>query len=167
MEQFDELYQLPKSVSFPKLSRYFALIMGILLIIYSIFVIFTKLNENTSTFMKIVPFFIAFLALDSITRNLFSLNKITINEQELKLTFLAKKSVTIPWLRMTKMEIYKGKAKGFNIFYIENGQEKKYFLTMQFPKMIEIINLIVFLAPHVEYDEFVKSLAILPKSKNN
>ena len=68
---------------------------------------------------------------------------------------------------MTKMEIYKGKAKGFNIFYIENGQEKKYFLTMQFPKMIEIINLIVFLAPHVEYDEFVKSLAILPKSKNN
>ena len=95
MEQFDELYQLPKSVSFPKLSRYFALIMGILLIIYSIFVIFTKLNENTSTFMKIVPFFIAFLALDSITRNLFSLNKITINEQELKLTFLAKKSDTM------------------------------------------------------------------------
>ena len=85
MEQFDELYQLPKALVSQSF-RYFALIMGILLIIYSIFVIFTKLNENTSTFMKIVPF-IAFLALDSITRNLFSLNKITINEQELKLTF--------------------------------------------------------------------------------
>ncbi|HOD53923.1 MAG TPA: hypothetical protein PKJ08_05305 [Candidatus Cloacimonadota bacterium] len=165
MNPYEDLYQLPKKFVFPRFSRYFALSMSILLILYSIFVIFTKLNEDSSAFMKIVPFLIAFLALDSLSRNLFSLNSVHINDQQLELAFLAKKKITIPWLRISKMELYKGKAKGFYIFFTENGEEKKHFLTMQFPKMVEIINLIVYLAPHAEYDEFIKSLAIIPKNE--
>lgn len=167
MNPYEDLYELPKRYVFPKFSRYFALIMSALLIAYGIFVIFTKLDENASTFFKIVPFFIIFLALDSLSRNLFSLNTVCINEEVFQMKYIAKKNITIPWLRMIKIELYKGKAKGFNIYYTENGEEKKQFLTMQFPKMIEILNLIVYLAPHIEYDEFVQSLAIFPKNENN
>lgn len=164
---FDDLYSLPKNYRFPRFSRYFTLIMSVLIIIYAIYMIFTKVNDDTSTFMKIIPFLIMFLSLDSLSRNLMSLNKVFIDEQMIKFSFLAKKSVSIPWLRMNKMELYKGKSRSFVIYYTENGIEKKFYLTMQFPKMIEIINLIAYLAPHVEFDEFIRSLAVLPKKQEN
>lgn len=164
---FDDLYNLPKKYVFPRFSRYFTLSMGILIIFYVIYLIFFRLTADSSAFAKIVPFIIAYLALDSVSRNLFNLNKVLITDQGICFKFIAKKTVFIPWLRMTKMDMYKGKAKAFVITYTANSEEKKFQLTMQFPNMIEIVNLIAYQAPHIEFDQFTKSIIVAaPKQEN-
>jgi len=149
---------------FPKFTRYFTLFMGISLIIYSVFIISTQINSDSSTLKKFLPMIIIFFAFDSVYRNLFSLNKILISNETIKFSFLAKKSTIIKWENMVKIETFVGKKKYFLIHYKSfltskcNDETTSFQLPMAFKDIIYIINWITKFAPHVETDEFVSSL---------
>lgn len=156
---------LPQTFQFPKFTRYFTLVLGVCVIIYSLFFLFTQINSDSAVFKKILPFIIMFFAYDSVSRNLFSLNKIILTQRNIQFSCIAKKTLIINWEDMLKLESYLVKGKFFLLHYSENGVEKKYYFPMAFKNIIEIINFIKQFSPHLETDEFVKSLIFLPKEK--
>jgi hypothetical protein len=149
--------------TFPKFTRYFTLIMGIAIICFFIFFIFTKIDSNTSTFKKIVPFIIIFLAFDSVSRNVLSLNKVKIYDKHISFTFLLKKNVNINWEDIKKIESVTNKLRYFIINYEIDNTAKKFIYPMSFPNTIEILNLIKEFAPAAEFDDFAGSLIIEKK----
>ncbi len=164
---FTEETKFPVTYRFSRFTRGFTLLLALLIVAYSLFFIFSHVNQNSRTFQKVLPFIILFFAIDSVSRNLFSINKITLFEEKVGFFFIGKKNIFIPWLNLKKMEVYTGKQRLFVIHYIENGIDKKFYLSMQFPNMLEIVNRIVYFAPHMELDDFVTSLIIINKNKEN
>ena len=63
------------------------------------------------------------------------------------------------------MELYIKKKRTITILYNEGEIEKKFYFSMAFPNMLEIINSIAELAPHLEYDEYFKKLVITEEDK--
>lgn len=158
-----EITSFPKIYRFSRFTRVFTLIMAMLIIAYSIYFILTQINSDSPTFKRVMPFIILFFSIDSISRNLFSLNTLKIFEDRVGFSFIGKRNLFIPWLNLKKIEVYKGKQRMFILWYTENGVDKKYYLSMQFPNMLEIINQISYFAPHAELDEFVSSLTVFRK----
>jgi hypothetical protein len=163
----DALNNLPKAYNFPRFNRIASIIMAGLVIIYSLMVVFFSINDQSTTAQKVIPFILLFLSFNLLIKGLFSLNTVLIEDDAVTFKYILKKNIKIPWLRLQKIEMYKGRPKSFILTYTENSQEKKYMLTMQFPNLIEIINIIAYLAPHTENDKFVASLLIPIEEKEN
>lgn len=156
---------LPRTYRFNQIIRWFTLLLGLLAIAYSIWVIFTRLQSDSPGFYKIVPFIIMFLAANSVLKNLFSLNKIIFRSEDITFCFLARRSVRIPWLQIRRLTYGRGRQKFINIFYEVNGEEKRFLMTLAFPRMLEIINGIAELVENVEYDEFLQKIIISDQEK--
>jgi len=177
----NENLKLPIKYTHPLFSRYFTLFLGLMVIVYMFFVIFTKTNLDTPTFRKVLPFIIILFAFDSVSRNLFTLNQVTIAEKSIQFSFLLKKKMIIKWEDIVKIEAHVGKKKYFTLYYSQvlkedqievsqqsintiNSNLKKFFFLMAFTNIIEILNHIKTFAPQIETDEFVSSLLITPNS---
>src|SRR6056297_3285695 len=87
----------PRSYWFSPIIRWFTLLFSVFAIVYALWLIFTQLNADSTTFAKIIPFLVLFFALNSLLRNLFSLNRLRFTEKALEMHFLARKKVVIPW----------------------------------------------------------------------
>lgn len=158
----------PLHFRFPLFTRYFTLILGILVILYSLFFIFTQINADTSKFQKFLPFIIIFFAFDSVSRNLFTVNKISLFKDKIEFSYLAKKKVVIFWENVKKLESYQEKGKFFVIHYLDaSGTIKKHFFPMAFKNIIDIINYIANFNEKIEMDEFVSSLVFIQKTKED
>jgi hypothetical protein len=114
---------------------------------------------------KIIPFVILLLSFDSVSKNLFTLNKVTISEKFLKFSALAKKSVVIEWENLVKIEFEKKKGKTFLVHYKEKDVMKIYDFSLAFKNVLDILSCIKIMAPHIEIDEFVESLLYAPDMK--
>ena len=171
MEKVKDLIDINKNKGFPRVYRFnqfirwFTLAFGLAAILYAFWVIFEKIGFESKTFYKIVPFIILFLALNSVMRNLFSLNSILFADKEITFRFLARKSVIIPWNSIKKIVLSKSKRKHINIHYLKEEKEKVFELTLAFPNMLEIINSIAELCPDVEYDQFLRNVIISKEDK--
>ena len=167
----------PKKYKHPLFSRYFTLCLGILVIAYMFFYIFTQVNLDTPTFRKVLPFIIILFAFDSVSRNLFTLNQITFKETDIHFSFLLKKKLVIKYEDLLKIEAFVTKKKYFSLYYkaservVANPKEtfdvesiereiKKFSFPMSFANIIEILNLLKTMAPQMETDEFVGSVVI-------
>ncbi len=156
---------LPRKYKFSAFMRYSTLFIGIMLLVYAVFVLFFKTTEETKTFFKIVPFIIIFLAFDSLGRNLFMLNKVYLTKDFVRFSSLMGRSTLMLYPEITKMELYQGRKRLIKIFHMVNGQEKVYYLTLAFPNILEIVNSIVELTPHVQLDEFMQKIIITQPAK--
>ncbi len=167
-KDFQESINFPIVYKFPQFMRFFTLIIATMIIIFSLFVVFTQISSDSSTFKKILPFLIMFLSTDSLVRNLFSLNKVTIIEEGIIFSSLAKRNLFVKWKDIVKLETYQVKGKYFVLHYhnsVEDNQVKKHYFPMAFNNIIEIVNYIVHLSVEIETDEFVKSLVFLEPNK--
>ena len=156
---------IPRKYKFNQFIRLFTLIFGILALGYSIWLIFTKISSDTSNFQKFIPFAILFLALNTVMKNLFSLNAIIIREENISFRYLGKKSFKCSWVDLQKMEVVSSKRKLIRLKYDQNGIEKEFDFPMGFPNMLEVINSIAEMCPNLEYDEFIGNVLITPKEK--
>jgi hypothetical protein len=156
---------LPRKYKFNAFIRWTTLILATAAVLYAIWVIFYKLNEDSPQFFKFVPFIIIFLAANSIMRNLFSLNAIIFTCEDIRFKFLARRTVVIPWKSIFKITMGQRRQRAINIFYREAGTEKKFLMQLSFPNMLEIINSIAALCENVEYDEFLNSVLVTDKEK--
>ena len=158
---------LPRTYKFNQFIRWFTLIFAALAIAYSIWLIFNKVDSDSSKFAQFVPFAIMFLALNSFLKNLFSLNKIKLTQEMISFKYLAKKNINIKWESLTKMELNDDKRRMIRLKYIEDDKEKSLEYTLSFPKPLEIANSIAEMAPQIEFDEFMAAVVITDKEKKD
>ena len=131
----------PRTYRFNAFIRWFTLIFAVAAVAYSVWLIFTRIEADSSKFVKIIPFLIIFFASNSVMRNLLSLNSIVFEENRIIFRFLARKSVSIFWNSIRKMELEDARHKMIKISYEdENGKVKIFRFTLSFPNMLEIIN---------------------------
>ncbi len=156
---------LPRKYTFNQFIRWFTLIFGILALVYSGWLIFAKISSDSSTFQKFIPFAILFLAMNSVMKNLFSLNKIIFRQENVSFRYLGRKSFTVTWNDLRKIEFSDDKRKLIRLKYQIEDTEKFFEFPMGFPNMLEIINSIAEMCPNLEYDEFIGNVVITPKEK--
>lgn len=156
---------LPRTYKFNQFIRWFTLILAILAIAYSVWLIFNKIDADSSKFSQFIPFAIMFLALNSLLKNLFTLNKIKLTKEYISFKYLAKKSVRIPWEQLVELGLNEGKRKMISLKYLEGDIEKTLEYSLSFPKPLEIANSIAEMAPHIKFDEFMGAVVITEKEK--
>jgi hypothetical protein len=153
-----QINTLPKTYRFNPFVRFFTVILGLFATYYSLWLIFTKLNQSSSNITKYAPFLILFLALNSLMKNLFTLNAIKLEEDKINFYYLLKKTKSIFWKDITRMEFYAKKMKAIKIFYNENGKNKTYYMLLNMPKMLEVINTMAEKAVNCEFDEYLETI---------
>jgi len=157
----------PRIYRFNAFIRWFTLIFAVAAIVYSVWLIFNRIEAESSKFVKIVPFIIIFFASNSLMRNLFSLNTIVFKEDAIIFRFLARKSVRIPWNSIRKMELEDARHKMIKIsFEADDGKNKIFRFSLSFPKMLEIINGIAEMSPQAEYDQFLQNVIVDTNEKS-
>lgn len=166
LNNINERKGFPRTYRFNQFIRWFTLILGLFACVYSLWLIFFKIESESSTFFKIVPFIIMFFAFNSILKNLFSLNTIIFKENKGIFKFIARKSVTIPWVNITKMNFQESRQRLIKVYYEQDGEKKIFNLTLAFPNMLEILNSIAELNPDIEYDKFMKNIIISETAKS-
>ncbi len=173
MKKYDtyDLIDINKKKGFPRVYRFnpfirwFVILLSVFAIAYSVWYVFTAIDAETSTFHKIVPFVIIFFAANSLFRNLFSLNSILFRKDRISFRFLASKTVSIPWDNIRKLSLYPGKTRAVRLHYFSGDEEKQLIFTMTFPNMLEIMNSIGEMCPHLEYDDFMKNIILTDKER--
>lgn len=163
---FEKLQQYPKIYRFNQLLRFTTIFFGLLALVLSVFIVIDKLNADSSIIAKILPFFIAFLAINSLLKNLLTVNTLIVSKKGLTFKYLLKKNKTIEFNNLKRMEFRASKPKAIRFIYSENGEQKKYIFPLVFRNILEIINDIVTLCPEIEYDDFLDKVIINEKDNN-
>ncbi len=156
---------LPRTYKFKQFIRFFALFLSILAIGYAVWIIFQKVDADSSKFTKMIPFIIIFLALNTVLRNLLTLNAITFTKENIIFKFLAKKKVIISWDSIHKIVLNDGKHKTIGIHHQGEDKMRIFEFSMSFPNMLEILNSIAEMCPKAEYDEFIANVIISEEEK--
>ena len=173
MNKIETLININQKKGFPRIYRFnpfvrwFTLLLGLSVIGWAIFLIFTKIGLETKFFFKLAPFLIIFFAANSVMRNLFSLNTILFKKDKIVFRFIGRKSTSIYWSSLKKMELDDGKHKLIVLTYMDNTNEKKFSFTLSFPNMMEIVNSIAEMCPGLIYDEFMKNVIISDKERES
>ena len=155
---------LPRSYRFNPFLRWFTMIMAALAFAYSIYVLVEgRISADASTLMKAVPFLIMFLALNTILKNLLSLNSIRFEPQQIAFRCIVRPAVRFQWSDLRRMEFVDGRIRYIRLMYSHDGEEKKYDFSINFPNMLEIVNAIDEMAPHIEVDEFLGNVLVRRK----
>jgi len=152
---------LPRSYWFNQIIRWFTILFALFAIIYAGWLIFNKVDANSDTFTKVVPFVIIFFGVNSLLRNLFSLNKLLFTTKSLKMEYLIRKPVVINWDNIISLKSKIARQKLLQITYTdETGKERVHELNLAFPKILEILNAIIELCPQAKLDDFMDSIAV-------
>ncbi len=150
----------PRSYWFNQFIRWFTIIFSILAITYALWIIFTKINTDSTSFAKIVPFLIIFFALNSLFRNVFSLNRLMFRQEALEFHYLLRKTTIIAWNDFISIKMVRARQRVLDIKYQKSEGEAIQELTLAFPKMLEILNAIIEMTPQVKLDDFMESIVI-------
>lgn len=139
--------------------RSFTLLLLFLIFFYGLYILVNKVYADTPMFAKLLPLVISFIALDNIFRKLTSLNKVIFEEDYLKLSFLAKRAIIIPYDEIISMDLKKKISMYFTIVYKDAAGNKQYYTTpASFPHILEIIVNIADLATQAVVPENMKTL---------
>ncbi|HQQ68416.1 MAG TPA: hypothetical protein PLX77_06275, partial [Candidatus Cloacimonadota bacterium] len=89
--------RLPVLYRYNPFARYFLIGLTFLILIYCLYFILRFTDSDTHFFAKSLPWFIGFIALDSTLRKVTSLNSVLFDIDHLRLGFIAKKPIIIPY----------------------------------------------------------------------
>jgi hypothetical protein len=151
---------LPRTYRFNQFVRWFTLILGCFAFLYSIWYIFTGIQANMTFLKKMIPFLIMFFTLNSVLKNLFSINSIRFTKEKIKFCYLARKNVAIRWDSIRKMSYSAARPRAIKIVYQQNGETKEFLFPISFPNMLEIVNSMAELVSDVQYDDFLENVLI-------
>ncbi|HRY83468.1 MAG TPA: hypothetical protein P5533_02420 [Candidatus Cloacimonadota bacterium] len=120
---------------------------------YSIFFLFSFVRADTPLFYKILPLVICFVGVDSLLKHLLTLNSITFYEDHLRMGYLAKAGLDIPYQNMISMELNKKITFYLHLTYRdEKGETNLFRVKGSFPKILEIILGLYELVPQLTLD---------------
>ncbi|MDY0151557.1 MAG: hypothetical protein RBS43_04725 [Candidatus Cloacimonas sp.] len=141
---------LPVRYRYTPVVRGFMLALSLLISAYSLYFMVRFVRAETPMFFKLLPLIIMFVSVDSIFRQITSLNCICFYEDRLCFSYIAKRKVEIPYTQIRTMELVKKITFYLKITYSEDDQAPKEFRTpASFPKILEIIVNIADMSPNV------------------
>ncbi len=155
-----------KVYRFNQFVRWLVLVFAVAASAYAVWVAFNKIGADTKIFFKIVPFIIVFLAVNTIIKNLFSINTVRFTAGAIQFGFIGRAKVVIPWESMKKMEFVTSRQRLIRITYDKNGNDAVFTFTTAFPKILEILNGILGMKPDIEMDEFLDKVLVGPPTYN-
>jgi hypothetical protein len=135
--------------------------MGFLAIAYSIYVMIDRITPDSKAIYKAIHIIIIFLALDSILRNCTNLNTVYLTDEFIEFGFILKANRKIKWESISKVEITIAKRRIIRYTYTdEKGLPKILTMTLSFPHMLAILNVVGNKAVNAEFDDFLKSVLL-------
>ena len=151
--------RLPVLYRYNPFARYFLIGLTFLILIYCLYFILRFTNSDTHFFGKTLPWFIGFIALDSTLRKVTSLNSVLFDIDHLRLGFIAKKPIIIPYDKISALNLKRKITYYLEIQYTDDkGKMRQYTTPASFPHILEIIVNIADLASHAVIPETMKNL---------
>ncbi len=153
----------PRTYSFNQFVRWFVMLLSIAAIVYGMYIIMYMIGPDASKFSRFAPFFIIFFALNSLLKNMYSLNNIRFESDKLIFCYIAKSNVAINYKDIIKLKFGKGKSRSITINYKTDSGEKSLTFTASFPNMLEILNSIAETNLNIEFGEILKNIIVVNK----
>jgi len=120
--------------------RWFMILLSFLMIVYSLYFMFTFVGSQTPVFYKVMPLIICFVGLDSILRKITSLNSITFLDDKLIFGFIAKRNIRIPYDGIQSLDLLRKVTYYMLISYHdEKGRLRQIKTPASFPHVLEVI----------------------------
>ncbi len=162
---------LPKSYKFNQLIRWATILIGLFAFCYAFWIAFFSggIDGGSGKIAKAIPFLIMFFALNSLIRNLFSINKVTLTRHIVQFSQIVLRPKEIFIDSIKKMEIVGVRARIIKISYneIDNDKLQEFSFSISFPNILEILNGIYEISPQIELDSFLKSALSSPSDKKD
>ncbi len=149
-----------KVFRFNQFVRWLVLFFAVAAMLYAIWVAINKISAETSMFYKIVPFAVIFLAINTIIKNLFSINTVRLTKEDIRFGYIGRGKVVIPWSALKKMEFVTSKQRLIRFTYEKNGRDTLFVFTSAFPKILDILNGILAKRPDIELDDFLDKVLV-------
>lgn len=142
---------LPVRYRYSPFIRIFMLAFACLVFAYTLYFLLAVVNADTPMFFKLLPLGIMFVCLDSILRQVTSLNSVIFLQDSIRFTYMAKKNVEIPYDSIISLDLFKHITYYMHLRYRDaDGHEQLFKTPASFPKVLEIILNIADLAPNVK-----------------
>lgn len=131
---------IPITYRYHQVSRWFMILISFMIVVYCIYFMLHFVNIETPFFFKLLPLAICFIGLDSVLRKVTSLNSITFLPHDLKLGYIAKRNIVIPYDNIQSLDLNKKITFYMQMTYLnEKGEVKKLNTPASFPHILEIM----------------------------
>ncbi len=160
---------LPRTYKFSLATRLTILTFAILVCLYAVYYLFTKvaISPDATMIAKLIPIIIFFAGLNTIMQNLLNIHTLTLTKDSLIAKSLLGVKREIPFEGITKISISKSKKRYVILSYIDSKNKKRqYNLMLVFKNMMEILNSIGELAINAKYDEFMSTIIVSAKASD-
>ena len=149
--------RIPVRYRIHALVRGFTILLSGSTALYSVYFLYMHVTAATPLFYKLLPLVIFFVGADSFLRHVLSLNSVTFWEDQLKLGFIAKRSISIPYKSIRSIEIKKQITIYLYIEYVDDkGRNQTFRIKGSFPKVLEIIVNLYDLVPELTLTDKMK-----------
>lgn len=139
--------------------RWFMILISFSIIVYSIYFMIRFVNADTPIFFKLLPIAIAYVGLDSVLKKITSLNSVTFEPEQIRLGFIAKKDIEIPYNDIISLDFYRKITFYIGFTYTDKqGKEQKYRTQASFPHSMEILLNIADMAPQAAIPEKIQGV---------
>ncbi len=153
---------MPIRYRYHRYARPIMVAISVLMAVYIVFILFTRVDANTPNMGKLLAFAILYIALDSFMRQVTSLNQVIFTQECLWLRFVLRPSIPILWESIDTLQLRKQFTYYLLIGYKDLKGRRKIFKTKaSFPKIMEIIYNISDLAPNAVLNEELRKMVDL------
>lgn len=147
-----------KIFRFPIFLRTVSIVIGLLALVWAIYFITGPISQVDKWFKKVAPFIVLVLVGNVMYKNLFTVNSLFFAEHSLKLRFLLRKTVSINYNSLRKMEFQLKPRKTIKLTFEQNGENKIIKINRGINNIIIALNMLAGKAPQVELDEFMQTI---------
>jgi len=160
--------RIPVLYRYNPLARWLLIGISLLIVIYCVYFMLRFISSETPIFYKLLPLIIGFIALDSILRKVTSLNSVLFESGRLRLGFIAKTPVVIPYESIRALDLRRKITYYLVINYDDaKGKQRTFTTPASFPLILEVIVNIADLAHSAVIPETMKNLLEYVKESNN
>ncbi len=147
--------ELPATYRYSPWMRLIMLIVALAISLYALFFFVNFVSNETPIFFKVLPLIILFVALDSVFKQLTSLNRVTFYEDRICFGFLGKPKVIIPYENITSIDLTKQISFSIILKYRDGNKEKIFKTSASFPKILEILLNLADFAPNAQLNKLL------------
>ncbi|HOA28640.1 MAG TPA: hypothetical protein PLO57_08690 [Candidatus Cloacimonadota bacterium] len=151
--------KIPVLYRYNPFARWLLIGLSMLILIYCVYFLLRYAQYQSPLLGKFVPLVVGFVALDSVLRKVTSLNSVLFESDHVRLGFIAKKPIIIPYDKISALNLKRKITYYLEIHYTDDkGKMSQYTTPASFPHILEIIVNIADLASQAVIPETMKNL---------
>jgi hypothetical protein len=156
---------LPRDYRFNPALRRLSLFGSIFAFFFCMWFAFFRVNLDFPILLRILPFAVMFVAVQSFISNVTSLDRIRFEQKGIVFHYIMRKPVYILWEWFRRMEFSTQGFRAIKITYESSQGIQEYRMTITFNHVLEIVNSIAEMCPQLEYDSFMKNVVVNEQAK--